>query len=248
MKLQLLPSLTSLPCIDLTSSILVNPAHTWEKLCGLRDPKKLTTIVVHHDAIKKATHPNKTALEYASIIANGHIGITTDHAEGEPGNPYHLMIRGGRAHQNNDLLVFTYGVSNHNPDTIHLCIAGEYRYTDTITSEDYNMLVTAIVSLLKCKELPNLRIIKGHREMPAETECPGIDMNQLRDDVGKIMLQMNGATDPGVMKRNIYTATHQHKYLYDQYAADPVGQKWLEPHLVALYDAMKERGLFFGSE
>jgi hypothetical protein len=242
MELQLLTSLTSLPIINLTDSLPVNKNYTWAELCGVRDPNKLTTIVIHHDALEKGKYANLSDTELASRIATGHIDKTGDHAKGEPGNPYHVWVRNGQAYQINNLLDFTYGVPSNNGYTVHVCVSGEYRYADTITDADYNMLCTAIVSLLQFEQLPNLKIIKGHREM-SPTVCPGIDLSKLRADVQNIQHWLEGNNLWDRKKEKIEFMGKQFKFLNENLKKgenDGLSQ-WAMYVYMDVYDYMKEK-------
>lgn len=71
-----------------------------------------------------------------------------------------------------------------------------------------------------------------------------VDMNEFNGGLDKLFAKKLNAED----SRKISTAAQQHQYLTDQYNADPVGQEYLKEPLLYLYNVMKERGLFYGSE
>lgn len=200
----------------------------------VRTIEEITHASVHHSAVEGATIQSY-ANYHVNTLGWAHIG-------------YHNVIKLDTLFQTNDWLTKCYHTSSHNGNTISFSISGDLSKRP-ITDTERLLLYAGLLTALKV--FPNLKVenIWGHNEFPDnKTACPCIDMQQVRADIAKYKLMMQAAVDPAKTMHRCYVATDQHRYLYAQYAADPEGQKWLEPHLVALYDRMKELGLFFGSE
>lgn len=163
--------------IDITDHLPVNPKYTWDKLTGgPRDQAKIGCIVLHHDALAKAQTAGLSDIQLASQIATSHIRSRKNEEGGDPGFPYHIWIRNGKAYQTNDLLTFTYGVKNNNGYTVHICVSGDYFGHDQLTEPDRRALLGAIETV---KSVLNIREIKGHGEIKP-TNCPGYSPKSIR--------------------------------------------------------------------
>ena len=171
---------------DARKLLPTNPKYTWESLKGLRDPKNLTTIALHHDAISKKSSAQYTDIAFAQRIATSHIRSKKNIPGGDPGFPYHLWIRNGVIYVCNDLEAFTYGVSSNNSYTVHICVSGNYAGVDTLEDRDRNGLYAAI--LMVKSMVPTITNIKAHRELDA-TSCPGYDVEKVREDIQAIETQ-----------------------------------------------------------
>lgn len=166
--------------INISDQLPVNKNYTWESLCGIRDINALTTIVLHHDAWPKKNRAGVDDITFAKEIANDHIKLTKNEKLGDPGFPYHFWIRNGQIYQTNDMLDFTYGVSNCNGYTIHVCVSGDYFSYDTLTDPDRKALYGTIIAVIGA--LPNYKEIKGHYELQPKN-CPGYDEKVVKADI-----------------------------------------------------------------
>lgn len=167
---------------DARKLLPTNPKYTWESLKGLRDPKNITTIALHHDAISKKASAKYTDIDFAKRISTSHINSKKNIPGGDPGFPYHVWIRNGTIYVCNDIEAFTYGVSSNNSYTVHICVSGNYAGIDTLEERDRNALLAAI---LMVKSMIPITAIKGHKELDA-TSCPGYDVGKVRDDIQEI--------------------------------------------------------------
>lgn len=231
------------PVIDLRGELPVNPAYSWAELTGIRKPEALTTIVVHHDALAKGKYEGVSDLELATRIAKGHMNNKIDHPEGEPGFPYDIWIRNGQVYLCNDPLPLKYGVSNNNGYTYHICVSGEYKYTDAMTDGDRNALIAAILMMQNIEELPNLKDIKGHGEL-RPTDCPGIDMKRLRHDVLDAKIRLEAKATLEARRGFAYQVTQQTEYLYSLIGKNDGNEQWALHYFDKFYELMKKEGWF----
>lgn len=176
---------------DIRKVLPVNKKYTWITRNGVRDLNKLTTIVVHHDAIAKGKTKQYSDVELAQRISTSHIRSTHNIPGGDPGFPYHIWIRNGTIYVCNDLEAFTYGVANNNSYTIHISVSGNYAGVDSFDLKDRNALYAAI---LMVKLIPTVDTIKGHKEI-TETACPGFSMHTVREDILHIEEDMSAADE-----------------------------------------------------
>lgn len=228
--------------INIAEQLPVNKNYTWSQLSGTRDINNLWTIVLHHDAYPKKNTLKYTDLQMANEIANDHIKTTRNEPKGDPGIPYHVFIRNGQAYQTNNILDKTYGVSSTNENTVHVVVSGDYVNFDVLTDPDRLALYGSIIALIGV--LPNYKDIKAHKELKP-TSCPGYDYNKVRDDVSKLILSIKVAESPEQTLSNLFKNVNQHIYLYNQYKADPLGQKWLEPYLTKLHQITVDMNMYF---
>jgi hypothetical protein len=216
------------PIIDITDNLMRNDKGDWEPD---RTPAEITHISIHHSAVEGAT---------IDSYARYHVGTLKWRSIG-----YHLVIKGDQLYQTNDLLAFTYHTSSNNGYTVSVSVSGDLSKRG-LTDDERNCLYAAILTLMGTFNIPVANVL-GHREYPSNnTSCPCLDMNKLRDDIAKLQLQMKAVTDPAQVKVNVYKATEQHRYLYNQYVSDP-NSKWLEPYLLKMHEFMKENGMYFNS-
>lgn len=239
----LINNLNVKPIVDLRGVIPVNPAYTWEQLCGNRNPNAITTIVVHHDALHKYKYVGVSDVELATRIANGHMEIKTDHEKGEPGFPYDIWIRNGQAYLCNDLLPLKYGVSGNNGYTIHVCVSGEYKYTDGMTDDDRTTLIAVLLMLQQIEQLPKLKIVKGHIELKP-TDCPGIDMNKLRNDVLDARIRIDAASTTEARRGYAYLVSQQTQYMYSLINKKDGNEQWALNYFEKFFSLMKAEGWF----
>ncbi|MFK7695667.1 peptidoglycan recognition family protein [Paenibacillus sp. HJGM_3] len=236
------------PIEDITDQLPRHKKYTWETYPkeriirgvnkggyfapGFRplEGEEVDTIIVHHSG----PPAGGTIQGHANYHVNTH---------GWAGIGYHIVIDNGRIFQTNDLMSMTFHCGGHNTYTVGICVNADLSQRE-ITSRERELLYAAILTV---KSLLSIKDILGHNQLN-DTLCPATSMEQIRGDIAKLELQMKAAVDPAKVAHKCYVATEQHRWLYSQYAADPKGQKYLEPHLLELYEMMKERGLFFGSE
>ena len=217
------------PFIDITDTL---PSRTPDPE-PYRSPDQITHISVHHSAVEGGTIQG-----YANFHVNtlkwSHIG-------------YHMVVKGDQIYQTNDLLTFSYHTSNNNDYTVSVSVSGDLSKR-SISDDERKCLYAVILTYMSLFNIP-VQNVWGHNQFPDNnTSCPCIDMDKVRDDIAKLHLQMKAAVDPQKIRDQCYKATAQHNWLYAQYQKDPAANKWLEPHLLSLYEVMKERGLFFGQE
>jgi hypothetical protein len=193
---------------------------------GLRNPEDIDTIVVHHSG-----PPEGTLTSHARYHADNWGG----------GIAYHISIDEGLIKQCNDLLSFTFHVSGNNTYTVSIEINADLSKRE-MTSHERELLYAAILTV---KSVLPIKYVLGHNELN-KTACPCTSMNQIRGDIAKLELQMKAVADPAQIKMNVYKATEQHRYLYNQYAADPVANKWLEPYLLKMDEITRDMGMYFG--
>ncbi|WP_438446876.1 peptidoglycan recognition protein family protein [Gorillibacterium sp. sgz5001074] len=194
---------------------------------GLRRPEDVDTIVIHHSG-----PPEGTLKSHAEYHAK----------QWGAGISYHISIDEGLIKQCNDLLSFTFHVSGNNTYTVGIEINADLSKR-AITDRERELLYAAILSVKAV--LPITRIL-GHNELNA-TACPCTSMDQIRSDIAAIEERMKAKDDIAVLRQKMYRATEQHKYLYNQYAADPANNKWLENYLLRMYEVTKDMGMFFDS-
>lgn len=205
-----------------------HPTLTWEALEGIRNEADINTIVIHHMASE-------------APLANQALYHINTHKW--PGLSYHLVISGGKIMQVNDLQLFTYHASANNGYTVAIAIHGDLSKR-ALTGQERKLLYAAILSV---KAVLPIKQILGHSQLNP-TQCPCINMDQVRSDIAALETQMKSKDDISVLRQKMYRATEQHKYLYNQYAADPANNKWLEDYLVRMYDVTRDMGMFFGSD
>lgn len=194
------------------------------------DFDEVDTIVVHHFASE------------ASFEANCKYYYDQ---KPDPSLPYHVVVDGNRLLQINDLMSMTFHCGGYNTNTIGISIRGNLKFRP-MTERERELLYIGILSIKAA--VPTIKYVKGHNEINDRTECPCISMDKVREDIAKLELQLKMATDPKLIKHKCYIGAMQHTYLNNQYVADPVGNKYLEDHLLFLYEEMKRRGMFFGKE
>jgi hypothetical protein len=228
---------------DITDQLPKNPNYTWAQLAGVRDINNLTTIGIHHDAWPKKNRANVDDITFAKEIAQDHIDYKGNEKKGDAGFPYHLWIRNGKIYQTNDILDRTYGIGGNNGYIVHICVSGDYYSYDTLTDPDRNALYAAILAVKAV--LPQYKGIVGHCELNPKN-CPGFDHKRVKLDIPRLELEMKSAGNASQVKANAYRATEQHRYLYNQYIADPVANKYLEPYLLKMDEVTREYGMYFG--
>lgn len=234
--------------IDITDQLPVNKNYSWSQLAMIngypsqRDVNDLTTVGLHHDAWPKKNRAKVDDVTFAKEIAQNHIDYKGNEKKGDAGFPYHIWIRNGTIYQCNNLLDRTYGIGSNNGYIVHICVTGDYYSYDTLTDRDRNALYAAILAVKEV--LPNYQGIVGHCELNPKN-CPGFSHEQVKEDIAKLVLQIKAAADPRLTMDKAYKATNQHGYLYEQYQADPQGNKWLEPYLLKMDEITREMGMYF---
>lgn len=204
--------------VDITDKLPVNKNYTWAQLNPVRPLEDLTCIGWHHDAIKKSVVENLTDLQVAINIANTHINLKANEPKGDAGFPYHIWIRNGQAYLCNDILPRTYGIAGHNGYVVHVCVSGEYAYTDAITDADRRALIA--ITLMLIRALPNYKEVKSHGELNP-TACPGYDYNGIREEAITHDIKLRAAdTWDGKVKR-VANLVNQINYMTGLIKAGP---------------------------
>lgn len=239
-----LNSLENKPVIDWTKTLPVNKVKDWLALTGgPRDPNAITTIVLHHDAIKKSQSAHLTDLELATNIANSHINLKSNEPTGDGGFPYHVWIRNGNAYVCNDLLTYTYGVASHNSYTVHVSVSGEYKYTDALTDDDRNVLLGVVNTLMHMNELPNMKTIKGHGELNP-TACPGYDVARIKREVVDQWVMYEASQTLEARRGNAYLVTQQTQFMYSKVKEGGGSEQWALHFFDKFMKLMQEEGWF----
>lgn len=228
--------------VDIRSKLPVNPNYTWAQLAGRRDISALTTIALHHDAAKKSVTARTSDLQLAINIANGHIQSTANEKKGDAGFPYHVWIRSGQIYLCNDILDRVYGVASNNGYTVHVCVSGEYAFTDALTDADRKALYAAIITLIDF--LPSYQAIKAHGELN-KTDCPGYDYNRVRQDVQTWRMKLQQTNTWEAKLEKVKEIAEQINFMNSLIEAGPDdgNAHWGMNQQLELYDIMKQRGL-----
>jgi hypothetical protein len=234
---------------DITDQLPKNPNYTWSQLAAIndyaeqRDINDLDIIGLHHDAWPKKNRAAVDDITFAREIAQDHIDYKGNEKKGDAGFPYHLWIRNGKIYQTNDLLDRVYGIGGQNGHVIHICVSGDYYSYDSLTDPDRNALYAAIFAVKAV--MPSYAGIKGHCEYNPKN-CPGFDHKRVKVDIPRIELEIKAAGDPSQIMNRSRMGASQHTYLYNQYAADPVANKWLESYLLKMDEVTRDMGMYFG--
>lgn len=202
-----------------------HPTLTWEGIEGVRNEDAINAIIIHHTASE------------APLVNQAKYHINT---HGWPGLSYHIIISGGKILQVNDLRLFTYHASANNGYSVAITIHGDLSKRE-MTEQERKLLYAAILTVKSL--LPITRILAHNEVNP--TSCPCTSISRIREDIAKLELTLKSQEDPAQQRHKMYIATEQHRYLYNQYAADPSANKWIEPYLLKMYEVTKEYGMFF---
>lgn len=241
--------LANVQIVNIIDQLPVNSHYSWAEKAGVRSPSALTTQGIHHDGISKASVAQWDDIQLATIIANNHIRSTKNHPEGDPGFPYHIWIRSGIIYLCNDLTVRTYGISDNNGYIVHISVAGDYKYYDVLTDDDRKALYAAMLAVKKA--LPDCVIIKGHNQF-VKTDCPGFNMDQVRNDVFSIEQKAIFEQSEAYTKETAFKIANQTMYLYNMAQGKlPDGSRaeegqvgWAVDMLLKMYPFMQENRLF----
>lgn len=198
----------------------VHPTQQW-----LPKAVPIQRIIVHHMASE------------APLVNQAKYHINT---HGWPGLSYHLVVSGDKLYEVNDPELFTYHAADNNYDSVSISIHGDLSKR-SLTEAERNLLYAGILTL---KRLYGVETVIGHNAVNA-TSCPCINMDQVRMDIAKLEMKLKAATDPSKIMDLCYRGTNQHSYLFNQYRADPVGNKWLEPYLRRMHEVTEEMGMYF---
>lgn len=226
--------------INVIDQLPVNPHHSWADLGGVRGLDDLTTIVLHHDGMSKASTAKYSDLQLMQNIAKYHINTSKNVPKGDGGFPYDIFIRNGRIYQGNDLLPLKYGVRSNNSYTVHVCMSGDYFNHDVLTDPDRKALIGAILMLKSI--LPNFKAIKGHGEIVA-TNCPGYDVKKVRTDVATLESNLAYKETPNAQTAIAFTIATRILDLYDKSKTDGPYKDEAIRKLLLLEPACKEMGL-----
>ncbi|OMF38766.1 hypothetical protein BK133_00755 [Paenibacillus sp. FSL H8-0548] len=236
-----LPSnLASVPIIDLRGQIPVNPKGSWTDINPPRNVDALTDIVLHHDAISKADTAKYSDLQLIINIANSHISLTKNRANGDGGFPYSLFVRNGKVYICNDLTTFVYGVASNNSYTVHISVSGNYAANDVLIDSDRNALYAAYY--IAKASMPAFKSLKAHGEI-TPTLCPGYDMVKVRADIADIDFSMLLNENLQGQLLNAASLQTRVKDLYDKAAAPGKNQVEAIRKLSRVADIMRNEGL-----
>lgn len=212
---------------DITDKLMRNDLGKWEPD---RTPEQITHLSIHHSAVEGAT---------IESYARYHVGTNKWRSIG-----YHLVIKGDQVFQVNNLLAFSYHTSSNNGYTIGISISADLSKRPLSEIERLN-LYAAILTVMDLFKIPVENVL-GHNQYPDnKTSCPCINMNKVRDDISKLILSIKVAESPEQILSNLFKNVNQHIYLYNQYKADPLGQKWLEPYLIKLHQITVDMKMYF---
>jgi hypothetical protein len=198
---------------------------------GLRNPEDITTIIVHHSGPPEGT-----------LVA--HAG--THSRNWGAGIGYHIAIDNGRIFQVNDLLTFSFHVSDHNTYTVGIEVNRDLSKGE-LTSQERELLYGAILTV---KSLLPIKEILGHNELN-RTACPCTSMNQIREDILRIEKQMEYAKSRNGQEAMAYQIAQTILWTYntakglDQYGkptVDEGGKEWARQRLLLLEPVMREHG------
>lgn len=233
-------SLSSVPIVDLSGQIPVNPKGGWTDINPPRAVQALTDIVMHHDALSKADTAKYTDVQLIRNIATSHINSTKNRSNGDGGFPYHLFIRNGTVYICNDLTTFTYGVASNNSYTVHISVSGNYAANDVLIDADRNALYAAYY--IAKASMPAFKSLKSHGEiMP--TQCPGYSMAKVRSDIVEIDFSMELNENLQGQLLNAASLNTRVGDLYSKAAAPGKNQVEAIRKLSRVADIMRSEGL-----
>lgn len=221
---KILPSsLANVQIVDLRGQIPVNPKGSWTDINKPRSFAALTHIVLHHDALSKASTAQYSDMQLIQNIANTHIRSVKNRPAGDGGFPYHMFIRNGKVYICNDPTTFTYGVASNNSYTVHISVSGNYAANDVLVDADRAALYVAYY--IAKGTMPAYQDVKGHGEL-MPTQCPGYNMAKVRSDILGLDLtmqldenlqgQLMNAAALDARVKNLYsTATNKGKFQFE---------------------------------
>lgn len=225
--------------VNLIGDLPVNPRYTWEQLKGARDINAITTIVLHHTALSKTSTAKYDDVTLISRIATSHIKSTRNIPGGDPGLPYHGVIRSGNVYICNKVTDFLYGVSGNNTYTIHLSVDGDYT-KEKLEEADFNALVTAV--LLFRANMPKFKNILAHKELD-KTACPGYDYAHVR----AVVSTLTDLADKPPIDAEVSSKIEAVKLrINDLYKTSTMASKYApiaQQYLTGIYDVMKKEGI-----
>ena len=233
-------NLAAIPIVDLRAVLPINPKGGWTVINPPRSVSALTDIVLHHDALTKASTVKQKDEELIRNIANSHIRLTRNRANGDGGFPYHLFVRSGTVYICNDLTTFTYGVSSNNGYTVHISVSGDYANVDALTDQDRNALYMAI--LIAKASMPAYKDMKSHKEL-WPTACPGYDVEKVRADIKDIEFSMQLSDNLKIQLFNAGALEERVKDLYQKALTPGKNQVEAIRKLSRVADIMRAEGL-----
>lgn len=233
-------SLANVPIVDLRGQVPVNPKGSWTDINPPRAIEALTDIVFHHDALSKATTAKYSDLQLIHNIANSHIRLTKNRANGDGGFPYHIFVRNGTVYIVNDPSTFTYGVASNNGYTVHISVSGNYAANDVLNDADRSALYVAYY--IAKGSMPSFEALRGHGEINA-TACPGYNMDKVRADIAGIDLTMELNENLQGQLLNAAALQNRVKDLYDKALVPGKNQPEAIRKLSRVADIMRLEGL-----
>jgi len=221
---------------DITDKLPKNPKGSWLTMplrrqdgsvrSGPRSFSDIKRISVHHTGVEGT----------AAGHANYH--ISKDYG----GIAYHIYIKGGKIQQVNDLLALTWHTQSNNYDTIAIVVEGNFTQR-SLTNDERQALYGAIITVMEIFGIP-VDEVKGHGEITHNTACPGFDMNQVRNDVRQIIMEMEyrrTAEHRAIAIQELYArVNHLYSIYYNngQYAADAERKLYTLYQLAEQYELM----------
>jgi hypothetical protein len=228
---------------DITDKLPKNPKGSWLTMplrrqdgsvrSGPRSFSDIKRISVHHTGVEG------TAAGHANYHINKKTPTTPD---GYGGIAYHIYVNRNHIYQVNDLLALTWHTGSNNYDTIGIAIEGNFTQR-SLTNDERQALYGAIITVMEIFGIP-VDEVKGHGEITHNTACPGFDMNQVRNDVRQIIMEMEyrrTAEHRAIAIQELYArVNHLYSIYYNngQYAADAERKLYTLYQLAEQYELM----------
>ncbi|KYG28190.1 N-acetylmuramoyl-L-alanine amidase [Alkalihalobacillus trypoxylicola] len=114
------------------------------------------------------------------------------------GGYHEIILRDGTVQLCYDPAVITNGISGHNTNAYHICLVGNGEFTE---AQEQAWRERAIFNMERFKLAVN--DVKGHREYSgANTQCPGIDMNLVRQQLTTVTVKPTPPKTGGTQVNN----------------------------------------------
>lgn len=195
-----------------------------------RTLKQITHISVHHSGVEGGT-PQGYADYHVNTKKWYHIG-------------YHTVISASQTYQTNDFFTFSYHTSGQNDYTVSVSVSGDFTKRD-LTEVERKNLYAAILTFMSIFNI-GIENVLGHDEFPNQsTECPGFDMNIVRDDVRGLWNVIQSADTWDRKNTKVNELANQYKYMFDfiQVGESDGNAKWAMEKLLGVRDTLIEKGL-----
>lgn len=226
---------------DITDSLPKNPKGDWLNMplrrkdgsvkSGPRSFQDIKRISVHHTAVEG------TAVGHA----NYHI-----REKGYGGIAYHIYIKGNQIFQVNDLLALTWHTGNNNYDTIGIAVEGNFTKR-SLTQEERLNLYGAIITVMEMFNIP-VENVRGHKEISGDTSCPAFNMDEIRNDVKSILLEMEYRMSEEYRRLSVQDLYARVNHLYEIYYNNGQYAEDAERKLFTLYKLAQEYELMLPTQ